>query len=210
MDARMPTPPPGAAKRLSAITHHLRRSATGDHYAQRDIFAQAAAADDADLSSDDFYKVLRLSADASDTEIKKAFRRLARKHHPDKGGDAAAFQRLSRAHEVLSDPALREVYDAHGLAGLEATEQGAGAPGAAPRDFRGGGGGGGGGDVFSMFGAQPRHLPHAFAPAPPVTRSLSRYDREPVRSCWRDLGQRNSSAARGGGAAAAAAAGFVS
>jgi curved DNA-binding protein len=62
----------------------------------------------------DYYKVLGVDRNASDEQIKKAFRRLARKHHPDinKAPDAAArMQALNEAHDVLRDPEKRAAYD---------------------------------------------------------------------------------------------------
>ena len=62
----------------------------------------------------DYYKVLGVERTASDEEIKKAFRRLARKHHPDisKAADASArMQELNEAHEVLRDKEKRAAYD---------------------------------------------------------------------------------------------------
>lgn len=64
----------------------------------------------------DFYQVLGVSKDVSDAELKKAYRKLARKYHPDSNpGDAAAeakFKEISEAHSVLSDPEQRKEYDA--------------------------------------------------------------------------------------------------
>ena len=63
----------------------------------------------------DFYKVLGVKKDASADEIKKAYRTLARKHHPDKNPDNAAaetkFKEVSEAYDVLSDPKRRKEYD---------------------------------------------------------------------------------------------------
>ena len=62
----------------------------------------------------DYYKVLGVERSASDDEIKKAFRRLARKHHPDlsKATDAAQrMQEINEAYEVLRDPQRRAAYD---------------------------------------------------------------------------------------------------
>jgi DnaJ-class molecular chaperone len=83
----------------------------------------------------DYYQTLGLARNASQAEIKKAFRRLAREHHPDKKpGDAAAerrFKQINEAHAVLSDPEKRKKYDMLG-ANWEAYSQGApGAEGAA-------------------------------------------------------------------------------
>lgn len=58
-----------------------------------------------------FYDVLGVSRDASDKEIKAAFRKLAQKHHPDAGGDEAKFKEISEAYDTLSDPKKRKEYD---------------------------------------------------------------------------------------------------
>ena len=66
----------------------------------------------------DYYKVLELPRTASESDIKKAYRKLARKYHPDLNpNDQAAkvkFQQINEANEVLSDPEKRKKYDAHG------------------------------------------------------------------------------------------------
>lgn len=91
-------------------------------------------------SKRDYYEVLGVSREASDTEVKKAYRRLARDHHPDANpGDAGAeerFKELTEAYEVLSNPKARQAYDTYGH-----------------QVPRGGGAGGypGGGDPFGGF-----------------------------------------------------------
>jgi len=60
------------------------------------------------------YDVLGVKKDASSDDIKKAFRRLARKHHPDAGGDEEKFKEINGAYEVLSDPEKRAQYDQYG------------------------------------------------------------------------------------------------
>lgn len=57
------------------------------------------------------YEILGVPRDASDDDIKKAFRKLAVKHHPDAGGDAETFKKMSQAYDVLSDPKKRAEYD---------------------------------------------------------------------------------------------------
>lgn len=62
-------------------------------------------------SSENLYQILECSPASSTEHIKTAYRKLALKHHPDKGGDKETFQKLSRAYQILSDPDLRQVYD---------------------------------------------------------------------------------------------------
>ncbi len=64
----------------------------------------------------DYYKTLGVPRTASADEIKKAFRKLARTHHPDAGGDEAKFKEINEAYEVLSDEKKRNLYDQYGTA----------------------------------------------------------------------------------------------
>ena len=74
------------------------------------------------MAQRDYYEVLGVSRDASPDEIKKAYRKLAVKNHPDKNpGNAAAeekFKEASNAYEVLSDPKKRQIYNQRGHAGV--------------------------------------------------------------------------------------------
>ncbi len=112
------------------------------------------------MAKRDYYEVLGITKSASADEIKKAFRRLAVKHHPDKeGGDEAKFKEINEAYEVLKDAQKRQRYDQFGHAGVGGSSGGAGG-GANP--FEGFGGQninfedlGGFGDLFgNMFGGR--------------------------------------------------------
>jgi curved DNA-binding protein len=82
----------------------------------------------------DYYKILGVSRDASEEEIKKAFRKLAHAYHPDKaGGDEAKFKEANEAYAVLSDKKKRAQYDTFGSAGPGAG--GFGGAGFNPQDF---------------------------------------------------------------------------
>src|SRR5580704_5028117 len=112
------------------------------------------------MAKRDYYLVLEVTRTASDAEIKKAYRRLAMKCHPDRNpGDAAAeesFKEAKEAYEVLSDPQKRAAYDQFGHAGVDPSRSGAGVdPGAVFGDIFGevfgdifGGGRRGGRQVF--------------------------------------------------------------
>lgn len=66
---------------------------------------------DSDWQNSDYYKDLNVAEDASLSEIKKQYRKLAKENHPDKGGNAAAFNKAGKAYEVLSDPKKKKLYD---------------------------------------------------------------------------------------------------
>jgi molecular chaperone DnaJ len=70
------------------------------------------------MAQSDYYDILGLDRDASQEDIKRAFRRLARKHHPDVNPNdpeaEARFKQIAEAYAVLSDPAKREQYDRYG------------------------------------------------------------------------------------------------
>src|SRR5262245_503013 len=92
----------------------------------------------------DYYEVLGVARDASEEDVKKAYRKLARQHHPDRNpGDKAAearFKEVQEAYDVLGDKTKRSQYDRFGFAG----QQGAGAGAGGPFEWQGFGGGAGG------------------------------------------------------------------
>jgi len=146
----------------------------------------------------DFYEVLGVPRTASQKEITAAFRKLARKHHPDlNAGDKqseARFKEISQAHDVLSDAKKRSLYDEFG-SDWAAAEAGGVQPGAARGGFRPqqggaqyrtvtpeemeelfGGGGGAFGDIFgSIFGgnSRGRSRPEPADVEAPITVSLA-------------------------------------
>lgn len=96
------------------------------------------------MPNDDYYEILGVNRDASNEDLKKAFRRLAMKYHPDRNPEnreeaERKFKELGEAYSVLSDPQKRRQYDLYGRAGLGESPGG--------RDFRGGGFE----DIFSAF-----------------------------------------------------------
>src|SRR3970040_2528452 len=103
------------------------------------------------MSKRDFYEILGVNKNANADEIKKAYRKMAIKHHPDKNpNDKSAeekFKEAAEAYEVLSDGNKKSRYDQFGHAGMS---------GASGNGGGGGGGFGGGGmnmeDIFSNFG----------------------------------------------------------
>jgi molecular chaperone DnaJ len=108
----------------------------------------------------DYYEILGIGRDASADEVKKAFRRAAIEHHPDRGGDEEKFKEINEAYEVLKDDQKRKRYDQFGHAGVG---------GAGSNPYSGGGsfngqninfdfGDLGLGDIFSSFfgGGQPQ------------------------------------------------------
>jgi molecular chaperone DnaJ len=98
-------------------------------------------------TKEDFYKILGVDRNASDAEIKKSYRSLAMKYHPDRNKDnpeaaEAKFKEINQAYEVLSDSKKRSAYDQFGHAGVDGSAGG-----------RGGAGAGDFGDIFGdMFG----------------------------------------------------------
>lgn len=72
-----------------------------------------------EIDNEKLYEVLGIAKTANENEIRKAFKKLAIKHHPDRGGDAEKFKEVNAAYEVLSDPEKRELYDKYGLEGLK-------------------------------------------------------------------------------------------
>ena len=100
----------------------------------------------------DPYTTLGVSKSASADEIKKAYRKLAHQHHPDKkGGNEARFKEVNEAYQVLSDPDKKARYDQFGDAGGQAGGFGGGARGFQDVHFDFGGMGGGFENIFDMF-----------------------------------------------------------
>ncbi len=100
--------------------------------------------------SKDYYNTLGVSKSASDEEIKKAYRKLAHKYHPDKkGGDEAKFKEINEAYQILSDKQKRGQYDQFGSTFDQA---GGGAQGFGGFDFSGFSNSGGPGGIKFEFG----------------------------------------------------------
>ena len=98
----------------------------------------------------DYYQTLGVGRTATADEIKKAYRKLASQHHPDKGGDTARFQELEEAYRTLSEPEKRAQYDNPQPQGFGGFQQSG-----APFDFN---------TIFDMFGTrfqQPQPARHA-------------------------------------------------
>src|SRR5258708_2792593 len=128
------------------------------------------------MAKRDYYTVLGLSRDAPEEEIKKAYRKLAMKHHPDRNPEDKTsedkFKEAKEAYEILSDPKKRAAYDQFGHAGVDASA-GFGAAGA--RGFGGPEGFGGFADAFGdIFGeifrarAGGRSRGNGIDPGPPL------------------------------------------
>ena len=121
------------------------------------------------MAKRDFYEVLGVAKNASDEELKKAYRKLAMKYHPDRNPDDKSaegkFKEVKEAYEILSDAKKRQAYDRFGHAGVDPNAAGMGAQGGGAGGFadvfgdifgdifgggggRGGGGGGGRSNVY--------------------------------------------------------------
>lgn len=90
----------------------------------------------------DYYKALGIQKGASDDDIKKAYRKMALKYHPDKNkapGAEEKFKEIAEAYDVLSDPKKREIYDKYGEEGLKGGLGGDGGHGGHGGAFPGGG-----------------------------------------------------------------------
>ncbi len=93
------------------------------------------------MSKKDYYEVLGVSRDVNEADLKKAYKRRASKHHPDrKGGDENKFKEAKEAYDILSNAQKRAAYDQYGHAGVDASAAG------------GPGGFGGGGNFSDIFG----------------------------------------------------------
>lgn len=109
-----------------------------------------------EVENSKLYETLGVEKDATMDQIKKAYRKLAIKNHPDKGGDPEKFKEMTRAYEILFDKDKRDIYDKHGMEGIE----------------KGVGGGGGMDDLFSMFTGGGARQQQRKARVKPIARRI--------------------------------------
>jgi len=110
-----------------------------------------------DVDTSKLYELLNCPKDATQNEIKKAYRKIAMKAHPDKGGDPEKFKDINQAYEVLSNEEKRATYDKYGLEGLKDGHMG----------------GGGMDDLFSMFtGGGPRRQQQGAKKTKPIMKEV--------------------------------------
>ncbi len=114
------------------------------------------------MTKRDYYEVLGIGKEASADEIKKAFRRAAVEHHPDRGGDEAKFKEINEAYEVLKDSSKRQRYDQFGHAGVGGNGAGGGFEGMGGQNVNFDFGDLGLGDIFGSFfgGGQQQQRAH--------------------------------------------------
>lgn len=139
------------------------------------------------MSKRDFYEVLGVSKSANDDEIKKAYRKMAMKYHPDRNPDDKTaedkFKEATAAYEILSDKQKRAAYDQYGHAGVDPQAGGGGG-----NPFGGGAGGFDFGDIFGeMFGGGRQQRANQ-----PTRGSDLRYDttitlEEAARGCEKEI-----------------------
>lgn len=108
-----------------------------EHFAGAHGGGRSRRASRPNVDTTKLYETLGVEKTAGEKEIKKAYRKLAVKHHPDKGGDEAKFKEVSAAYEILSDAEKRSKYDQYGIDGVD--------------DENSGGGSRSADDIFSMF-----------------------------------------------------------
>lgn len=121
------------------------------------------------LDSEEYYEILGCERNANESQLKKAYRKLAVKWHPDKNPDnedaTKKFQKISEAYATLSDPQKRKLYDQYGKQGADAADNmpdGAQMPGGFPGGFAGGFPGGGGGGAHHMSNEDAQRLFSSF------------------------------------------------
>ena len=118
----------------------------------------------------DHYKTLGVAKNATPDDIKKAYRRLAAIHHPDKGGDTATFQQVQQAYEILSDNEKKQQYDNPNPFGQG--HPGAGFPGGFPGGFQFHMNGMNINDIFGSVFGDGFARPQGFKPQPPSYRTV--------------------------------------